>query len=850
MKKKYLQVLSLFLAVSMMSGCGSETRTLTFSNNENSEVNETTESQVEENEIASSKDSSYIEHLRAKFGKSDPKYDYNEPMYNLPKDHTFVFENVCEDAFEGSLMYDSLRVFADAELQNEVYTDVEEDFDNGILKLKPWKVFSLEDENNGVDDGTWGSRSKFYLVQYKDFTTNKAYEKPRVTVFTIARDLDTPTLEQSISDMGDYELTWNPINGADYYEVYRYEAESDFAYLVCKTKETNCKEELYSLHNHESDDEDGRITSQNLSLLLGDAFVVVAKTENGKISGMSNTCNVKDIAYTIPTYTYSHETQEEFEEEHFCEGSSAMVLPTHMSVRMLDDSVTKELLDYENAEIEDIGELLEVRAKFVNLKMEPTSIYFSGMSEQELREDLKNVVERQKELEKKTARKSVEINVPYTPTSDTGNTQKEDEKKVEQEDKKSEDDKKSGEDDKKAEDEDKKSEEDDKKTEDEDKKSEDDDKKTEDEDKKSEDDDKKTEDEDKKSKEDNQKSEDDNKKEEKDKPKKNNTNIEDTVYANSALSAHIAINMLENEEEISLEDFPESSDRDFLLECILEAYNQNPLIGIMEDVSYDYTTNCLVVEYALNKDESIRKRDAAIEKAQEITDRIITDDMNDFEKEEAINTYLCENGSYDESIYDYIQEDGSISDDVLDKTVDSFLPYGILVNNVGVCESYAEAFLLLARNAGLDAVIETGRMDGIAHEWNRVKIDDEWYVMDVTNNDNDKAPNAYFNLSDAISNQFLIPDRNAIAYDVYDNYAAVSDDKEFYLIKGKCAAGREEAVEMMGNLLHDENMATIRVNEELDESDVEKIVRNVAENKGLTDGSYFYYRGLLSMTKR
>ena len=325
--------------------------------------------------------------------------------------------------------------------------------------------------------------------------------------------------------------------------------------------------------------------------------------------------------------------------------------------------------------------------------------------------------------------------------------------------------------------------------------------------------------------------------------------MEDTVYANSALSAHIAINMLENEEEISLDNFPESSDRDFLMECILEAYNQNPLIGIMEDVSYDYDTNCLVVEYAMDKDESISKRDAAIEKAKEITDEIITDGMSDFEKEEAINQYLCENGSYDESIFDYIQDDGSVSDDVLDETVDSFLPYGILVNNVGVCESYAEAFLLLARNAGLDAVIETGRLDGIAHEWNRVKIDGQWYVMDVTNNDNDKAPNAYFNLSDEASDEFLIPDKEAILYDAYGEYAAVSNDKEYYLVKGRCADDRDEAVELMGNLLSDDDNAIIRVNEELDESDVESLVRDVAENNNITDGKYYYYRGVLSMTR-
>ena len=54
---------------------------------------------------------------------------------------------------------------------------------------------------------------------------------------------------------------------------------------------------------------------------------------------------------------------------------------------------------------------------------------------------------------------------------------------------------------------------------------------------------------------------------------------------------------------------------------------------------------------------------------------------------------------------------------------------------------------------------------------------------------------------------------------------------------------------MMGSLLEDERMATIRVNEELDESDVEKIVREIAENLSLTDGKYYYNRGVLSLIK-
>lgn len=864
MKRKYLQVLSLFLTVSMLAGCGTKTQTMTFPNNENQEMEEMAETE-EENadsfETASNKDDTdYVQQLRAKYGQSDPKYDYQEPMYNLPEDHTFVFENVCADAYwEG--FFDTIKVFTDPELENWLNVDIEEDLDNHTIEVKPSSIFycTSAEENCSIDNGTWGSRSKFYLVQYKDVTTNEAYEKPRVTVFTIARDLDTPTLEQSVSQVGDYQLTWNSIKGADYYEVYAYEEESDYVRLMCTTKETTCTEEDFTPYVEGFEEEDGEVSGQNMDLFPDNTFFVLAKTEDGKVSGMSNVCEVADIAYTIPHFIYVDMDEEE--DKYSYEGTSAMVLPTHLNVEMLDGSKTKMLLDYENAKVEDMGSVLEIRPKFVNAKLDAPYLYLEGMDEASFKEDLENVIARQKELEKKTAKQSTDIDIPYVPSNDSDNTEsgntEETPDEVKPDDNKTTDDnEKTSDDNEKTSDDNEETPEDNEKISDDDKKTLGDEEKPDNEqasDEKEKPDDQETPDDEKKADNSEKNSDDeekpDNQETAQDKPTRTQSDLEDTIYANSALSAHIALNMLESEEEISLEGFPESSDRDFLLDCVLEAYTQNPLIGIMESVAYDYKENCLNVKYVLDKEESAAKREAATKKAQEITDSIITDDMNDFEKEEAINTYLCENASYDETIYDYINKDGSISEDVLYKNADSFLPYGILVNNVGVCESYAESFLLLARNAGLDAVIETGNLDGIAHEWNRVKIDGQWYVMDVTNNDNEKLPNAYFNLSDAAADEILIPDKKAISSEVYGDYTAASGEKEYYFVKGKCAANQEEAVEMMGSLLEDERMATIRVNEELDESDVEKIVREIAENLSLTDGKYYYNRGVLSLIK-
>ena len=63
--------------------------------------------------------------------------------------------------------------------------------------------------------------------------------------------------------------------------------------------------------------------------------------------------------------------------------------------------------------------------------------------------------------------------------------------------------------------------------------------------------------------------------------------LKKSVYATSALSEWIALHMLSGETEIYLGDFPESADSENISSALLEAYIQNPLIGIMDSADYD-----------------------------------------------------------------------------------------------------------------------------------------------------------------------------------------------------------------------------------------------------------------------
>ena len=112
------------------------------------------------------------------------------------------------------------------------------------------------------------------------------------------------------------------------------------------------------------------------------------------------------------------------------------------------------------------------------------------------------------------------------------------------------------------------------------------------------------------------------------------------------------------------------------------------------------------------------------QKIESVVKELITPSMTDYQKELAIHDYLIENCEYDVEGY----ESGKIE-------ADSFNAYGALCLGVAVCEGYAEAAALLLNRAGVETLVITGDSRGEKHAWNIVKIDGDYYHLDVTWND-------------------------------------------------------------------------------------------------------------------
>lgn len=121
---------------------------------------------------------------------------------------------------------------------------------------------------------------------------------------------------------------------------------------------------------------------------------------------------------------------------------------------------------------------------------------------------------------------------------------------------------------------------------------------------------------------------------------------------------------------------------------------------------------------------------------EKITKSLINEKMSTLEKVKAINDYII--NRYE---YDYTQKSLSV--------------YSALTTSVAVCQGYSMTAYKMLNYAGVENRIIVGTLKGVPHSWNSVKIDGNWYQLDVTNNDAVEK-NKYFLVNDEvlITNQY------------------------------------------------------------------------------------------------
>lgn len=223
---------------------------------------------------------------------------------------------------------------------------------------------------------------------------------------------------------------------------------------------------------------------------------------------------------------------------------------------------------------------------------------------------------------------------------------------------------------------------------------------------------------------------------------------------------------------------------------VSQCSSKKSLIGGMTEyiLNTDISDNYYVEEAILHGSaipermkEAIQLKDVC-ENLLERMEEDLTGRDTPYRREKWIHDYLVKN-----TAYGYL-------DDVEEEDI-AHESYGALCYHEAVCNGYAFAMKLLCDLSNVPCKIITGQADGENHAWNLVKLEDNWYHVDVTWDDpspdqEGRIVYTYFNIDDdraSLGHQW-VEDRYPTCDDMTYNYFHLNDAycKNYDEFKEKC----------------------------------------------------------------
>lgn len=134
------------------------------------------------------------------------------------------------------------------------------------------------------------------------------------------------------------------------------------------------------------------------------------------------------------------------------------------------------------------------------------------------------------------------------------------------------------------------------------------------------------------------------------------------------------------------------------------------------------------------------KDQETLEMASAVLDEIITEDMTPYEKEKAVYNWMTTALAYDTGVLQVIPQTSEDCDN----------PYGVLKYHNAVCVGYATTFRLFMQMLDIECMVVHNTEQ--YHSWNLVKLDDEWYHVDIYSDQGDPSY-ANFNMNDDMASQ-------------------------------------------------------------------------------------------------
>lgn len=139
---------------------------------------------------------------------------------------------------------------------------------------------------------------------------------------------------------------------------------------------------------------------------------------------------------------------------------------------------------------------------------------------------------------------------------------------------------------------------------------------------------------------------------------------------------------------------------------------------------YDYEKNENKYGVTLGVYSAFRSgsnRSRAIKKVKEQVDawkKEIKNCKTDYDKVKKLHDLICSKVEYNYDYYGGLDEDTMYTQTV----------YSVFCKDETVCAGYSQAFEMMCNGVGVDATVVTST----GHEWNRVRLNDSWYNVDLT----------------------------------------------------------------------------------------------------------------------
>lgn len=201
----------------------------------------------------------------------------------------------------------------------------------------------------------------------------------------------------------------------------------------------------------------------------------------------------------------------------------------------------------------------------------------------------------------------------------------------------------------------------------------------------------------------------------------------------------------------------------------------------------------LTVSYTVENLDELNNKIEEIKNEIEETIKLanISND-NIFEKELKLHDILGKNVKY----YEY--------ENINDIPHYAHTIYGAFVQKKAVCDGLSKSMQILLDKVDIESIILTGTLNNESHAWNMVKLNDEWYNLDITSDKsikdyNDVVIHSYFNITtDKIKQSHTIDEEEILP-------VASSTELQYFVALDKVITSADNFSAKLNHILRNNN---------------------------------------------